>query len=126
MREHSSPTDDWLDWLAEHPWLDDELSEAQIAYDAWVSQRGDWITAAAQAGYRRLGRGAIIFDVEIMATETEQPACQYVTTAEIEERTNPVIREMVGGYNPDREALLVFAEPTGRTIAYRIPIAEGE
>ena len=121
MHERPSPNDDWLDSLAEHPWLDDEPSETQTAYDAWVSQRGDWIIAAAQAGYQRLGRGAIVFKVEAMAAETEQPASQYITVAEIEELTNPVIREMVEGYNPEREALLVFAEPTGRTIAYCFP-----
>ena len=124
MTEQLFPNDYWQDTLSEQPWLDDEVPETQTAYDAWIAQRGAWIIAAAQAGYQRWGRGAIVFDVETMASDTEQPASQYVTTDQIEEKTNSVIGQMVGGYNPDREALLVFAEPTGRTITYRFPIIE--
>ena len=86
MTEQLFPNDYWQDTLSEQPWLDDEVPETQTAYDAWIAQRGAWIIAAAQAGYQRWGRGAIVFDVETMASDTEQPASQYVTTDQIEEK----------------------------------------
>ena len=120
----ASPQDANLAWLADHPWLDDELSETQTAYDAWVQQRETWLIQQARTGWQQHGPGILVFDLAQRDPDTDQPTSRYLTNSQAEDMPNPLVAELVAAYNPASEIVLAFLEPSGRTIGYRLPLAE--
>ena len=120
----ASPQDEALAWLADHLWLDDEPSETQTAYDAWVQQREAWLTQQARIGWQQHGPGILVFDVAQRDPDTDQPTSCYLTNSQAEDMPNPLLAELVAAYNPASEIVLAFLEPSGRTIGYRLLLAE--
>ena len=122
----TGPQDEPLAWLTDHPWLDEELSETQTAYDAWVQQREAWLTQQARTGWQRHGPGILVFDVAQRDPDTDQPISRYLTASQAQDMPNPLLAELAAAYNPASEIVLAFLEPSGRTIGYRLPLTEDD
>jgi len=85
---------------------------------AWIQENLDVFWPAAQAQYRRAGRGAIVVDTTIRPTGAGNPFT-YLAQAEVDKTLDHEAQRIVREYDPDTEMVIVLFKQKGRISVYR-------
>ena len=91
----------------------------------WVGQNSTLFSTKAIGYFGLVGRGAIVVDAAVKSL-SEGPLFTYFSKEQMEHIEDVDINDMVEGYNPEEEFIVLLLLPENQTRAYRIDIPEKE
>jgi hypothetical protein len=104
----------------------DHPAEAQRDLElAWIDRNTSIFSAKASGYFGLVGRGAIIVD-SAPKPLSEGPLFTYFSKEQLEHIADADINEMVDGYNPEQEFIVLLLLSQNQTRAYRIDIPDKE
>jgi hypothetical protein len=89
----------------------------------WIGQNSELFTAKARGYFGLVGRGALVVDV-VSGSLDEGALFSYFTRESMEHIADEAINDMVDGYDPEAEFVVVLLLPRSETRAYRVDIQE--
>ena len=92
---------------------------------AWIDQNTPLFSAKALGYFALIGRGAIIVDA-VSKPLSEGPLFIYFSKEQMEHIADVDINEMVDGYDPTEEFVVLLLLPQNQTRAYRIDVSVEE
>ncbi len=105
-----------------------EAAQGKARDQAFVHEHIEALWTAAQEGYTRLGRGALVVDTLLYgerADEEHNPHLEfaYMPQGKVETLEDERLRERVRVYDPTQELVVVLVRP-GRQMLYRVSVDE--
>jgi hypothetical protein len=99
-------------------------AQRQLELD-WIGQNAPLFSAKASGYFGLVGRGAIIVDAATKPL-SESPLFTYFSKEQMEHIEDMDINDMVDGYNPEKEFIILLLLPENQTRAYRIDVPAKE
>jgi hypothetical protein len=87
----------------------------------WMEANLDSFWLAAQRGYAREGRGAIVADTTVTLSGAGHPF-GYFPQAFLEQGGDEATLELIGAYDPEREFVTVLIETENQVSIYRVQV----